>query len=495
MRIGFVIELEPRDVMRESASYGVVLIILMIGCATERGRQRAHIPSIPPAPVTINETPAPTVRLASTSGTGQGDGVVVHVEQAAFQPADTSTNTYTIEELESLALSNNPTIAQLVATAQKAAGYQTQVSLRANPILGYNGTQIADAGTDQHSIFISQTIITAGKLELNRCVLNEALRAQLFQLEAQKVRVATDVRVRFYDALAAQTRVALIRDFQSVVKKGLELAELRKKASEGSQLEVVQAKQQLAEAELSLVQAEASYLAAWRELVAMVGCPDHNVASLSGELPTSSDDHDWKAIAERTISESPEYQVALARLSQAQANLQRQNVQAVSNVDVNFASGVDNGTNSGMINLQVGAPIPVFNKNQGNIAAARAECSRAAHEIGRIEKSVKARIAAVSREYNVSMAAVNKYRLQILPNAKQSLELAELAYKAGEESFVQVLIARRGYFEANLQLLTSQATLAQSQARLDGYVLSGGLDPIVDESGDDSLRGLTFSQQ
>ena len=113
----------------------------------------------------------------------------------------------TLEQFESLALQNNPTIAELVATTQKAAGYRTQVSLRANPSIGYQANQLADQGTDQHTFFISQTIVTANKLALNRSVLNESMRAQLFHLEAQKYRVATDIRVKFYDALAAQRRV------------------------------------------------------------------------------------------------------------------------------------------------------------------------------------------------------------------------------------------------------------------------------------------------
>ncbi len=74
----------------------------------------------------------------------------------------------TIEQFESLALGNNPTIAELVATTQKAAGFRTQVGLRANPTVGYNGNQIADQGTDQHTVFISQTIITADKLALKQ---------------------------------------------------------------------------------------------------------------------------------------------------------------------------------------------------------------------------------------------------------------------------------------------------------------------------------------
>ena len=400
-----------------------------------------------------------------------------------------------LENFELLALSNNPTIAELIATTQKAAGYRTQVSLRANPTLGYNGMQIADADTDQHTLYISQTIITGDKLELNRRVLNEALRAQLLQLEAQKYRVTTDIRVKFYEALAAQRRVALISDFQSVADKGLELAELRKNSLEGSQLDVVQANVQKYEIDLFLQQAEVSYQAAWRELAALAGSPDLTPVALVGELPKGEATLDWQTLASTMIASSPEYHSAQTRVRQAQANLQRQCVQPIPNLAVNFAAGIDNATNNGLINVQVGAPIPVFNKNQGNISAAQAELTRASREVERIENSIKARLAAVSRDYDSSLAAVSKYSNDILPNADEGLKLAELAYKAGETSFVQVLVARRTYFDTNLQYIASRSLLAQSRAKVDGYLLTGALNAVEDRSGDDSLRGLTFSQQ
>ncbi len=401
----------------------------------------------------------------------------------------------TLASFEALALGNNPTIQELAATTQKAAGYRTQVGLRANPSVGYQGVQIADVGTDQHTIYVSQTIVTADKLNLNRRVLNEALRSQLLELETQKHRVATDVRINFYDTLAAQQRVTLIRDFQSVADKGLELAELRKKALEGSQLDVVQAKVQKNEIDLALQQAEVQFASTWRELAAIAGSPQMLPVTLEGELPVSESPLDWSKVAAMMIASSPEYQAAQTRVCQARANLDRQCVQPIPNLDVQFAAGTDNGTGSGLINLQVGAPIPVFNKNQGNIAAARAELLRASKEVERIENSIKARLAAVSGDYDSALAAVSKYSSSILPNAAEGLQLAETAYRAGETSFVQVLVARRSYFDTNLQFIESQTQLAQARAAVDGFVLTGALAAPIDNSGDDSLRGLTFSQQ
>ena len=113
---------------------------------------------------------------------------------------------------------------------------------------------------------------------------NEALRSQLFELETQKLRVATDIRVKFYEALAAQRRVELIENFRSVTDKGLELAELRKQALEGSKVDVLQAKVQKNEIDLALQQALVTYDATWRELAALSGTPDLATRNFAGRI-------------------------------------------------------------------------------------------------------------------------------------------------------------------------------------------------------------------
>jgi len=401
----------------------------------------------------------------------------------------------TLEAIESIALANNPTIAALAATTHKAAGFRTQVGLRPNPVLAYNAIQLADEGTDQHTVSVSQTMITGDKLGLNRAVLNEALRAQRMHLEAQKYRIATDIRLTFYEALAGQQRVNRIRDFQAATEAGVDIAEQRRDAKEGSQLEVVQARGQKNEIDLALRQAQVRYDAAWRSLAALAGDPDMTPVPLQGSLPRGEAALDWPSVASAVIAASPEVQAAEAQIKRARGHLCRQQVQPIPNVNWLVASGYDNATNHGMITFQVAAPIPLFNKNQGNISAARAEHLRASRELERVQDSIKARLATVSSDYDSSRFAVEQYAREILPNLKEGLKLTELAYQAGERSFGEVLQARRNYFDANLQYLGSQQQLAQARARVDGLVLSGALNATVDHSGDASLRGLTLSQQ
>ncbi len=85
-------------------------------------------------------------------------------------------------DLERFALEHNPAIRQAAASVSKAIGFREQVGRYPNPVGGYNGSQLADQGTDQHIGFIEQDIVLGGKLKRNRLVLEQEVgRPQLWQ--------------------------------------------------------------------------------------------------------------------------------------------------------------------------------------------------------------------------------------------------------------------------------------------------------------------------
>lgn len=401
----------------------------------------------------------------------------------------------TLVQLQDLALANNPTIRQISASAQAASDYRYQVGLSANPIVGYSGSQLADQNTDQHLVTVEREFVTAGKLDLNRNVLGHAVEAQKWDVESQRYRVLTDVRLAFLDALVAQRRMDVIDDFHGVVAKGAELAQKRFEAKEASQSDPLQAEIQLNEVEVLRQQAQFAWDAAWQEMAATAGVPDMQRSQLSGELNPQIGNLEWNAIYSDLLGNSPELQASYSRVNQARSNMTRQEVQHIPNIIAAIEAGHDNSTGSGMINVFVGAPIPVFNDNSGNVSAAYREYCRATHAVKRIEMSLKARLAGVAKEYDSALVAVERYEQQILPKAKKTLDLSEQAYAAGEFSFIQVLIVRRTYFNTNLQYIDALGELAKAHAKIDGLLLTGGLDEPTDFQGGDGLRGQTFSQQ
>jgi outer membrane protein, heavy metal efflux system len=401
----------------------------------------------------------------------------------------------TLEQLQQLALENNPAIRQASAAAQKAIGIRQQVGRFPNPEVGYFGSQIGDAQTDQNGGFINQDFVLGHKLALNERVLNQDVQVQLWEVEAQRYRVLTDIRLRFVEALTAQRRLKLTEEFLMVAQEGVRIAQLRKDAMEGSQPEVLQAEIQMNEVIVSRQRAQFAFDAAWKELTATAGVPDMAPVELIGSLESDVLSREWDAMYQNIVASSPELRAAYSRIERARANLERQRVQPIPNLQVQLHGGTDLATNSSLMNLQVGMPIPIFNRNRGNINAAYSEYVRATQNVRRLELSLKARLAGVAQEFDSAAVTVQRYETQILPKARDTLTLSEQAYAAGEFNFLQVLIARRTFFETNLQYVQALSELAQADATVDGLLLTGGLTSTPDFTGDDGLRGHALSGQ
>ncbi|MCX7409804.1 MAG: TolC family protein [Planctomycetales bacterium] len=400
-----------------------------------------------------------------------------------------------LDELTGLALQHNPVIRQAESATHKTMGFRDQVRLYPNPSVGYNGSQLADRGTDQHTVFVSQDIVMGQKLQRNANVLDHEVQAMGWDAESQRRCVLSDVKQLFYETLGAQRRQEVTDEFVNLARQAADITSTRKLAGEASQVDVLQTEIQLQQLIVLQRQSSVAMRGAWEQMVATIGLPEMMPRNVAGELPTVSVQHDWDSEYLRLLEVSPEVQAALARIGRARANMDRQQVQAIPNLSVMAAAGYDRMTGSQIINTQVGLPLPLFNQNQGNQSAAYSEYCRATQDWQRVQLSLKSRLAQTARDYDTAAATVNLYRDEIVPKSQQTLDVAEKTYRAGQIDFLQVLTIRRTYFDARLTYLAAQTDLAQAQVLFDELLLSGSLDNAPNSTLDDGLRGQTLSGQ
>lgn len=436
-----------------------------------------------------NEEEAELLRVESSSTEVQ---LAVPAEPESVAPDDMG---LTLKYFEQLALANNPAIKQASAASAQAGGIRTQVALKPNPTIGYNGTQIADAGTDQHTAFVEQTFVRGDKLAGNRRVIDHDVNAMNWQIEAQRQRILTDVRIAFFDALASQERLGLAREFRDVAQKGVAVSEAQVEAKIGTRPDVLQSEIQLNEIDLAIQQAEFELSAALKELTALTGASSFGGSSVDGDLGSALRARDEESEFVQIVATSPQLAAAQARVDRARANLERQRAQPIPNVTAQLGAGYDNATGQGLVNVQLGMPIPVHNRNQGNIQAAYAEYCAATQNVDRIRAEIRRDLARVMREYSIAEATVRRYETAILPKAEETMKLMREAQEAGEFDFLRVLTARRTYFDAKLRYVTAQGQLAQANARIDGFLLSDGLSQSITYDGGDDLRGQALDGQ
>lgn len=384
-----------------------------------------------------------------------------------------------LEQLEAMAIGKNPSVQSAMLEVQRIESLRCQAGLKPNPTLGYFGAQIADEGTDQHGLFLQQQFVRGDKLRLNRNVLDQSIMVAQNQLAVAQQKVTTDVQKLYFQTVAAEKKLGLIRDFQVVAERGVTIAQKRLDAAEASRVELLQARTLEAEVAMTLQQTQATLTGAKSQLANLTGLSDRESLDIDTDLPDFPESIDWADRLLQWKSSSPALAMANAQLAQAEAFLQRQQVQAIPNLTAQIGAGFDNSTNSGMLNLQFSAPIPTRNRNQGNIAAARSAFQQAAAEIQRVETQMANALAQLAAEYENQYAAMSNLQNGILPQIQETLDLSEQAYVAGELDFLQVAVIRRNLYEGQVRWIDAQMALSQTLARLDGMMLEGALDPTA----------------
>ncbi|MCA9217605.1 MAG: TolC family protein [Planctomycetales bacterium] len=502
--------------MKSSSATAFILsfaLMLTLGCASTHQTRKAADPSasrIDPMADVASDNVQPIDEHESTPSAIR---LVTHQELSiAPEPGDSfeesavatdeveivanANNSMTLAAFEELAMHNNPAICQAAAAARQAAGVHAQVGLKPNPSVGYFGDEFGnDSTSGLQGAYMTQAIVRGKKLAWNRTVLGHDVDTYRWLTEAQRYRVQTDVRVKFYEALGAQKRLELARQFRGVAEAGVDVSKELLRVREGARPDVLQSEVQLSEVDLMIQQARFEFDAAWNELAAIVGMPTLAPTVLVGDLSLPKTDRDIEGVYAQMLAESPVLSAACAQVRRARANLQRQRVQAIPNVNAQLGAGYDDGTGDEFANVQISMPIPVHNKNQGNIQAAYAQYSAATQNVRRLKLQMRRNLAQSMRAYEIAKATVQQYEESILPRVSESLDLVQNAHALGEFEFLRVLTARRAFFDANFKYVTAQAELAQANSAIDGLLLTGGLDQSITYSGGDDLRGAALSGQ
>jgi cobalt-zinc-cadmium efflux system outer membrane protein len=395
-----------------------------------------------------------------------------------------------LADVERMAERSNPSLAQAAARVEAARGRYVQVGLYPNPVAGYIGAEIGNEGrAGQQGAFVSQELVTAGKLGLNRAVVSQEIEQANWAYQSQRLRVLTDVRRTFYEVLVAQQAVELTQQLVRIGEQGVRSTEELMKAKEVARNDVLQAKIEADSAKVLLERARNRYLSAWRNLAAVMGACDMPPTPLAGNVQDGMAPLAWEETLRRLWANSPQLASARVGVARAQAMLGRECAGRVPNLGVQTSVQYDNATRDTFASIQVGAPIPIFNRNQGNIRRAQAELLAAQHDVKRTELELQQRLAAAFEQYTNARYQAEKYSKDILPNAQASLKLTTAGYQQGEFSYLSLLTAQRTFFQTNLTYLDALRELRAATATIEGNLLGDSLRPVeaVEQGGRSDL--------
>jgi cobalt-zinc-cadmium efflux system outer membrane protein len=413
--------------------------------------------------------------------------------------------TITLEELQQMALQNNPTFAQSAANIQAAEGRKKQSGLYPNPTVGYQGEQIRGGSFHggEQGFFIQQDIVLGGKLGLNRKIFHQELKQAQTEGEEQKLRVVTNVRMSYIQALAAQQTLDLRHNLSKLADDAVETSHQLANVGQADAPDVLESEVEAQQAQLAVTMAEQNQQRIWKALSAVVGNPRLPLMQLEGKLedtpPVNAEE-----LVEKIVNESPAVRIAEIGVKRAEAALAREKREPIP--DLQLRGGMQqNGEllsapNGRSVGLQgfadVGVRIPIFNRNQGNIATAKADAERAKREVERVKLVMRERAATVVQNYAFSQSAVDRYRNQMIPRAQKAYEMYTKKYHDMGAAYPQVLIAQRTLMQLEVSYVNALESFATSSLSLQSYLLTDGLEAPAQPGGiDQPVREVNLPMQ
>jgi len=407
--------------------------------------------------------------------------------QAAQQETTSTETTLRLEDLERLALQNNPTLEQAQATIRAAQGRALQAGLYPNPTFGYIGNEIsvrAPSKTSEHLLFLEQSIITAGKLKKSRAIFaQEEARAEA-EAEAQRLRVLNHVRLLYYQTLGGQELVEVRTQLAAIAREAVDISEQLFNVGAADRPDVLQVGIEAELADLDLMAAQQELEQVWQILAAVVGDPLLQRARLVGNMREGVPVLNRAELLVTLFRDSPEVKRAQASLGRAESVLERAKAQPIPDLFLRGGFGYNyeeldalGGPTRLEGFIEAGVEIPLFDRNQGNVAAAQAEINRAQREVRRLELALRARLASAFTGYSISRGAVERYQSRILPQAQQAYDLFLEQFQQMRAAYPQVIIAQRTLFQARVEYVRALVDLWQNVVQIRGLLLAGGLNP------------------
>jgi cobalt-zinc-cadmium efflux system outer membrane protein len=271
----------------------------------------------------------------------------------------------------------------------------------------------------------------------------------------------------------------------------LEAAEKREKAGAGTQVDVLQFRLERDQAETRLTTARRRLEAARKVLALAVGLPTLDLSGERFTFDSAAPAYDWSSLREIVLARSSEIRTAQAALLQAEQQLLKAQAERTPNVQVLVHPFYAFPEEDSRLKVEVGAPLPIFNRNQGNITSARAELARAAEEVRQVELRITERLAGAYQRYQSAAQQVRAYEQRIVPAAREFLRLVRLGYESNDPRYDQTALwqAQNTLVQARLAQVQSVAELWRAVADIAGLLQQDQLGDISAEPQPDASSG------
>jgi len=365
----------------------------------------------------------------------------------SFAQAKDQTPTFDLERIIDLALERNPAIASARSVIEQNEGLRTQAGAYPNPTIG---AQTADATIQdprngdritERSVTLHQTVEWPGMRAARQDAAAAGLVGATVGLDEAKLNLIAEVKGLFYELLLAERTVDLLQQNLEIVQEVARIVKARVRSGEGPQFEAVKADVEVLKAKQEMTKAKNVVR------VKLVGLDTLTAGALGprykvqGEFRSLRDRLDPEQMAARDMSQHPILKRQGKVVEQAELTVTKERQARVPNVTLFGGYAREIGREAVVGGVSV--PTPLWYRQQGHIATALGTQRKEEAELIRARNDLARAINQHAREAETAQDQIIVYEEGLLKQAQEALRIAQLSFRQGASSLLDVLDAQR----------------------------------------------------
>ena len=377
--------------------------------------------------------------------------------------AQTAADDLTVDALIQRALDRHPDLEAAKLDVEAAQGRVRQAGLRPNPMLDLSGQK--SLGSDNNiMVGVTLPLDLNGRKEGRVGVAERELDMKRAQLAERERKLRGDLRLKAAEVLAARRNLVTIRDLLETNRRAVEIVGAR--VREGA-IPTLDLNIQLVEA--NRLEASETLLASRVEILTLqlrnlAGMSADSSINVVGDLATIAALPEQSAALQAATSERPDLALVRAELAAAAARVRKEEAEGRWDASVNvgyqrqqMGFGVMGITESGgtrevadtfhFFGAGVTITLPVRNRNQGSIAAARAETRAVDRRRELVELTIRQEVQSAYAQYASARRGADLYARGVRDVARRNYDTIRRAYELGRGSLLDVIGEQRRYLE------------------------------------------------
>jgi len=356
---------------------------------------------------------------------------------------DVSTSAVTLWEILQYTALHNPKLKSYAWNVEGKDALILQSKKLTNPELE---SELENLGIDAFSISIGQLIELGGKRSSRIAMAKLEKSVAVWEYEIKRLQLLVEAGQQFIHTIQSQMMIDLLSESIEYAETSYQRAIQRKKAGVASQIDVLQTQKDL---ELTLLERDKElnqYKLNLNLLASFTGDMQTTFSHVIGDLKKPLGIPAFEGMISR-ISQSPNIIAWMIRSEMLQIVEKESKTQRIPDVSVNAGYERQNTMGDNTFLLGFSLPLPLFDRNKGNISAARINTYRFLFEKQVLELQIYNELLEKYTEFENTFKEIQIYSNSIIPLAASTYNEAQKFYKSGKISSLELLSYQRELLE------------------------------------------------